>query len=222
MRLAVYIDYKIENNNRTVLIKKLQHKVQMKLIISYILISGRSDHTGQHGCEFENREAGSVLVMSLQLGRNHQDVRVDVCYLENYYYNINERSLERAVYVEYYNVSKLDSLLLLYYYIVDFFMSPCLPPPRDHDEFWLKPPMDGFFGFLFLRPQALHTGSPLLFRLHRVVVFVEQLAQATPERLFPVCWNCSSIHDGPGLPVWKIAYCWVTCMLPSGGPRPTS
>jgi len=34
------------------------------------------------GCEFENCEAGSVLVMSLQLGRN-QDVRVDVCYPEN-------------------------------------------------------------------------------------------------------------------------------------------
>lgn len=63
-----------------------------------------------------------------------------------------------------------------------------------------------FFGFLFLvcmpslrmanglltpcnlkyNPQALHTGSPSLLRLHRVVVRVPQFVQQSPSRLVAV------------------------------------
>lgn len=35
-------------------------------------------------------------------------------------------------------------------------------------------------------PQALHTGSPSLFRLHNVVVLVPQLVQQSPNRLVAV------------------------------------
>lgn len=64
-----------------------------------------------------------------------------------------------------------------------------------------------FFGFLFLvcmpslrmvkgrltpcnlkyKPQALHTGSPSLFRLHKVVVRVPQFVQHNPNLLDDAC-----------------------------------